>query len=243
MTVLIAHGADINARDKDGATPLHFAVETFECVFVALRAGAVVYATDKLGRNTLHYHSIVADNLDPQNLTSWQKSILGPDNPLKEYDKTLAMRDNPHFSPIPRNCDEETLNLIIKAFVQADAECNYLDVYGFTARGYCLSTRGAQRGFEETFSWLKQMKKRYLLRTAAVEAALAHLIKHAKEEKKTWTMDANQLVGQGNWFIKDDGSTGEVLEPGRPLAGRTLTGDGEEPPDVLDNRVTLFIPN
>lgn len=235
MLVLLSHGADINARDKGGATPLHFAVETFECVLIALRAGAVVHATDKLGRNTLHYQFMVADDPDPKNPTNWQKPMLVPDNPV-------AMRDNPHFSPFPRNYDAETFKLIIKAFEQADAECNYPDVYGFTSSAYCLSTRGAQQGFEETISWLKLMKKRYLLRTAAVEAALAHLIKQAKEAKQTWTVDANQLVGQGNWSIKSDGSTEEVLEPGRPLAGRSLTFDGKAP-DVLDSRHVLLIPS
>ena len=144
MLVLLSHGADINARDKNGATPLHFAVETFECVFIALSARAAVNMTDKRGRNTLHYLAMVTDDPDPNSLTSWQKSILGPDNPTKEYNERLAMRDNPHFSPIPRNCDEETWKLITRAFVQADAKFNHPDVYGFTVRGYCLSTGGAQ---------------------------------------------------------------------------------------------------
>ena len=144
MLVLLSHGADINARDKNGATPLHFAVETFECVFIALSARAAVNMTDKRGRNTLHYLAMVTDDPDPNSLTSWQKSILGPDNPTKEYNERLAMRDNPHFSPIPRNCDEEIWKLITRAFVQADAKFNHPDVYGFTVRGYCLSTGGAQ---------------------------------------------------------------------------------------------------
>ncbi|KAL8646116.1 MAG: hypothetical protein Q9226_007010 [Calogaya cf. arnoldii] len=240
MLVLLSHGANINARDNNSATPLHYASETYECTLVALRSGATVDATDKLGRNALHYHTMLADDPDPNNLSDWQ-TWKDTKSPAKEYNERLNV-GNPHFSSIPRNCDAETMSLLCQAFEKAQPKYRFAqDLYGFAFGDHALSTRAVQRDFEETTSWLKQMKKRYQLRTAAIEEALAHALKQAKQEKKTWTMDQDQLLGQRKWWIKDDTSTDEVLEPGRPLESRTLTFDGDEP-EELHSGLILLIP-
>ena len=196
---------------------------------------------DSFGRNALHYFAIVADGPETNNLTHFQKSQM-EDSLAKRYNDQIAVfNNNLHYSPIPRNCDERTLKIFYKALAEAqDRLPSARDFYDVTHGDYLLATRDLQRDFAETTSWLKQMKGRYLLGTAAIEETLTRAIKQATKEKKTWTVDHNQLLGQGNWPIKGDGSTEEVLSPGQPLENRTVAFEGEKP-DLLNSRNILLI--
>ncbi len=52
----IAHGADVNAFDKNGNTPLHFAAQqgNWQAIYALLVGGADVNAVDRLGATPLH---------------------------------------------------------------------------------------------------------------------------------------------------------------------------------------------
>ncbi|KAL8870711.1 MAG: hypothetical protein Q9174_003310 [Haloplaca sp. 1 TL-2023] len=241
MQILLSHEADINARDDNGATPLHYAVEDHECVYMALHAKPFVDARDNYGRNALHYFAMVAGDPDPNNLTDFQKYLM-EDNPARSYSEQMAVRNNNiHYSSIPRDCDERTLEILYKAFAEAqDRFSSARDVYRRTFGNYLLATRGLQLDFGETTSWLKLMKERYPLRIAAIEGRITHAIEQATKEKEFWTIDdRSQLLGQGNWSIKGDGSTEEVLSPGQPLENRMPVFEGDKP-DVLDSRHILL---
>jgi len=55
VPLLLEAGAEVNARNVRGVTPLHRAVERPELVDLLLRNGADVNSTDRLGRTPLHY--------------------------------------------------------------------------------------------------------------------------------------------------------------------------------------------
>ncbi|KAL8871234.1 MAG: hypothetical protein Q9174_002893 [Haloplaca sp. 1 TL-2023] len=240
MQILLSHGANINARDNAGATPLHYAVEDHECVYLALDAKPSVDARDYRGRNALHYLAMVAGDPDPNNLTDFQ-SYLMENNPARKYnDQKAALNDDVHYSPIPRDCDERTFEMLYKAFAEAqDRLPSARDFYGLVHGDYFFASREIQWDFAATASWLKQMKERYFLGTASVEGILKHGIKQATKEKKFWTLDRNYFLGQGSWSIRNGGSTEEVLSPGQSIENQPLVFEGEKP-DILDRR-NIFI--
>lgn len=56
---MIGQGCHVNARDKYGRTPLHYAAATaqFQCILSLIGNGAEVNMTDLEGRTPLHYAS------------------------------------------------------------------------------------------------------------------------------------------------------------------------------------------
>jgi len=61
--MMIGEGCQINARDKLGRTPLHYAAATaqYQCVLSLVANGAVLTVLDKFIRTPLHY-AAAADN-------------------------------------------------------------------------------------------------------------------------------------------------------------------------------------
>src|SRR5205085_2120841 len=53
LRLLIAHGANVNARTETGATPLEFGSWNPECVGILLTAGALVNTVDAEGKTAL----------------------------------------------------------------------------------------------------------------------------------------------------------------------------------------------
>ena len=54
---MVSLRCDINARDKLGRTPLHYAAPTaqYQCVLSLVANGSSLTVTDKLNRTPLHY--------------------------------------------------------------------------------------------------------------------------------------------------------------------------------------------
>lgn len=63
VDMMIGEGCQINARDKLGRTPLHYAAATaqYQCVLSLVANGAVLTVLDKFIRTPLHY-AAAADN-------------------------------------------------------------------------------------------------------------------------------------------------------------------------------------
>ena len=59
LELMIGQGCHVNARDKYGRTPLHYAAATaqFQCILSLIGNGAEVNITDLEGRTPLHYAS------------------------------------------------------------------------------------------------------------------------------------------------------------------------------------------
>jgi ankyrin repeat protein len=62
VRILLAHGANLHARDTGGGTPFMTACEfreDLECVQVLIEANADLDATDNIGKSAIHYASRV----------------------------------------------------------------------------------------------------------------------------------------------------------------------------------------
>lgn len=241
MQTLLSHGADIKAKDSDSATVLHFAVETYDCISVALQKGATVDATDSSGRSPAHYYAMLADDPDPDNLTPWQKAQLRPS--LDKDEREAAGKNSEHFMYLPRNCDNASGLLLDKAYREAKIVGSIAkDMYGKTLYDYTFATKEAQRGFKDTAAWLKQMKERYKLRAKAVEEAVTHTLKESQRKRETWSMDIDEIIGrEKRWYIEGDNDVEETLDAREALPKRRMFFDGEKP-DELDSRHLFLIP-
>jgi ankyrin repeat protein len=64
IKILISKGADINAGDKDGYTPLHYAVKhtNLAIITLLLKKNADIHAVDSWGNTPLHYAAVYNQN-------------------------------------------------------------------------------------------------------------------------------------------------------------------------------------
>jgi len=89
--MMIGEGCQINARDKLGRTPLHYAAATaqYQCVLSLVANGAVLTVVDKYNRTPLHY-AAAADN-DANCVTHLLRNFTGA---------TPFTPDNSGFTPL-----------------------------------------------------------------------------------------------------------------------------------------------
>ncbi len=109
--MLLEHGANVNAEDKDGCTPLHLA-STEAIVQALLQHGADCTAVNHLGRTALHETS------NPDGLPSWfAKSTSEIATLLLEYGANMDAEDCEGNTPLDlalNRKDEKVIHLLRK---------------------------------------------------------------------------------------------------------------------------------
>ena len=85
---LVEHGADVNAKDNDGCTVLHSAVENgnLDVINYLVKHGADINAKDYYGRSILHY---TASRVKMNNLLLYTSLGFGLAKPLKQHEELI----------------------------------------------------------------------------------------------------------------------------------------------------------
>lgn len=78
ISLLVSHGADMEAQDSDGLRPVHFAAKAGQHVtlLALLTAGADPYPLTRRGWNALHY-SVAGGHVDATRLLTYWDSDCG----------------------------------------------------------------------------------------------------------------------------------------------------------------------
>ena len=85
---LVEYGADVNAKDNDGCTVLHSAVENgnLDVINYLVKHGADINAKDYYGRSILHY---TASRVKMNNLLLYTSLGFGLAKPLKQHEELI----------------------------------------------------------------------------------------------------------------------------------------------------------
>lgn len=240
MVTLLAYGADINAKDANKVTVLHFSVETHDCIERALESGAEVDATDSSGRSALHYLIMLTGDPKLDKLSNWQRTYNVP-GPNKDARDANGNKTKAHYMAIPRECDKRCLNLFAAAYARLGPHDDPADKYGMRVEDYVFATKAAQRNFEGTISWLSEMKQRYRFQRAVIYKTIEHVRHEARLNSETWTFDMDEYYGaHKRWRTDGDDEVQETLSTQGPLSNRVMTFQGKKP-EVLDSSVILLV--
>ena len=120
LDVLVAVGADVHARDRDGWTPLHRAAATERPAVIEalLAAGAVVDAREQLGHTPLHFAGFSESPAAVEALLA-----AGAD---------VHAREKQGFTPLHRAAGRSENPAVLEVFLAAGAEVNARDDSGRT---------------------------------------------------------------------------------------------------------------
>ncbi|MCK5690922.1 ankyrin repeat domain-containing protein, partial [Myxococcota bacterium] len=77
LRFLLAHGANLNARNDEGKTPSMYAVDDADCLELLIDAGAKIGARDNARRSALDYAKKIDDNEEAVSLLKGQRSKKG----------------------------------------------------------------------------------------------------------------------------------------------------------------------
>jgi len=134
---LVKHGADINAQNKDGLTPLHVA-RGQEAIEACLRHAddQSFTITDKRGRNFWHNLFLTRTQNEVELATSIRPVIAKPD--AAKYDVDDLNRTPLHYACMNVNPWIAEWNWMAKEFVEnfSDEHINKQDIFGRTALHY-----------------------------------------------------------------------------------------------------------
>ena len=113
---LLAEGADVNARNKDDSSPLHWAVfnENPEIIATLIEAGANVNARIKDGYSPLHFAAVL--NKNPAVIKA-----------LAQAGADVNARTKDGWSPLHFAAENNKNSQVIRALVQAGADVNARD--------------------------------------------------------------------------------------------------------------------
>lgn len=238
MRVLLSHGADINAKDSEGATALHYSVWTAACIRLAFEKNAKADSTDSAGRTPFHYLAMLGEDPDPDDLNAWQEEQLAGQTQEQRYSQGHRLE---YYTGLPRRCDGECVNLLARAYTSYAEFFHGKDMYNMAVWDYIYQSRKGQRGFEHIHQWLKHMRDGHKVRLEAAEEAIDEARRNPENQREVFTMDINELFGEQHpWTLVFDDGTEQVIDPGeRPKRMMHFSG---KRPEEFGSRDFLIVP-
>lgn len=188
LQVLVAHGADVTARDPMGATALHLGILSPHSVEFALQRGISAIATDDLGRTPMHY------------LMMLHKRSKQNHHLFRTVMRSMIM--------INGYAGEEVVALLEKA---SPGKLNLQDGTGLRPMDYIEASLGAQFEFTDTARWIGYNEERYRLRREVVYHHFNNI--RISDDKLTQGRLDKMFSGKQRWRIIPDEVSASPNEP------------------------------